>query len=483
MEISNINLSRVFFAFTAMYHFLFVPLTIGLAALVACFEGIGLFTKNSNWARYARYWGWFFPLFFVCGLITGYPLRWQIDSHWNYYGEVIQQVISTVFEFEGKIFPFLILIVLLFTFGWKLPAKIHFFISLSLAVILVLQSSAILGLNAWMQNPVFSEMKDGILSVPDLWSLMLNPILPAKIFHQVISSWTLAGMLVVSISSYFLIKNRNAEIAKSSFKIANIFTLIGLIGTGIAGHWSGTTLIEHQPMKFAAIEAMWDTQNSDDFIVFAIPDQKERINKYSIEIPGLLKIITADSNTAIKGMDTLTQETVSKIETELKSEKNKKSNFDQQRNGYSGLMGKSDVSNKTKDIEKIAHEAIPNVKIVFFSFRVMMVSWALLMLIALINVFMIKNKPEPSKGWLWICVLSLPTPWIATEAGWLVCELGRQPWAVTGLLPTISGGSKLDSGQTGLQMLTYGLIYAAMFGVVTKLSLRHIKKGWPQIVK
>ncbi len=479
MDISGINLSRVFFAFTAMYHFLFVPLTIGLAALVTCFEGIGLLTKNDMWNRYARYWGWFFPLFFICGLLTGYPLRWQIDSHWSYYGEVIQQVISTVFAFEGKIFPYLISIVLLFTFGWRLPPKYHFFISLSLAIILVAQSSAILGLNAWMQNPVFSVMKDGALTVPDLWSLMLNPILPAKILHQVISSWTLAGMLVVSISSYFIIKNRHIELSKSSFKIATIFTFFGLIGTGIAGHWSGTTLIEHQPMKFAAIEAMWDSKDKDSFIVFAIPDQVERKNKYAIEIPGLLKIITADSSSTPKGMDTLTKETYEKIEHELKSEKNKNTDINQRKNGYSGLMYQADGTPKNKEIQTAADEAIPNVKIVFLSFRVMMVSWGLLMIITMVNLYILKNNMTPSKNWLWICVLALPTPWIATEAGWLVCELGRQPWAVTGLLPTISGGSHLDSGQTGLQMLAYGLIYAAIFGVVSKMSMRHIKKGWP----
>lgn len=478
MEFSSINLSRVFFAFTAMYHFLFVPLTIGLAALVTLFEGIGLYTKNSQWCTYAKYWGWFFPLFFICGIMTGYPLRWQIDSHWDFYGALVQQVISMVFDFEGKIFPILVTLVLLFSLGWKLPAKIHFLISLLLAITLVLQSSAILGLNAWMQNPVSTEINDGAFNIPSLWSLMLNPMLPPKVLHQVISSWTLAGMLVVSISSYFIVKKRNIEMANNSFKAANIFTLVGLIGAGLAGHWSGSTLVDYQPMKFAAIEALWETKHAENFVVFAVPDQQDRKNNYALEIPGLLKIITADSGAEVKGFDKLTQETYEKIRTELKDEKAKKNNQENsEKTGYSGLMAKASGI-KNSDIEAVAFGAIPNVKIVFWSFRVMMAMWVALLIIACVNVFNQQDTLQKNKVWLWICVLALPAPWIATEAGWLVCEVGRQPWAVTGLLPTVSGGSKLDSGHTGFQLLTYALGYASLFLVVLKLSFRHMKKGW-----
>jgi cytochrome d ubiquinol oxidase subunit I len=343
---------------------------------------------------------------------------------------------------------------------------------------LVLQSSAILGLNAWMQNPVSTEINDGAFNIPSLWSLMLNPMLPPKVLHQVISSWTLAGMLVVSISSYFIVKKRNLEIATNSFKVANIFTLVGLIGAGLAGHWSGSTLVDYQPMKFAAIEALWDTEHAENFVVFALPDQQDRKNNYALEIPGLLKLITADSSSDVKGFDKLTQETYEKIRTELKDKKaNKDNQQNSERTGYSGLMAKA-PGVKNSDIEAVAFGAIPNVKIVFWSFRVMMVMWVALLIIACVNVFNRQDILQKNKVWLWICVIALPAPWIATEAGWLVCEVGRQPWAVTGLLPTVSGGSKLDSGHTGFQLLTYALGYASLFLIVLKLSFRHMKKGW-----
>lgn len=478
MELSNINLSRVFFAFTAMYHFLFVPLTIGLAMLVTVFEGIGLYTKNEDWYAYARYWGWFFPLFFVCGIVTGYPLRWQIDSHWAYYGELVQQVISMVFDFEGKLFPVLLTLVVLFSVGWRLPRALHFVVSLSLALALVLQSTAILGLNAWMQNPVFTNFDSDTLIVPDLWSLMLNPMLPPKVLHQVISSWTLAGMLVVSLSGYFMIRRRNLNLARNSFKLANYFTLVGLLGTGLAGHWSGSTLVDYQPMKFAAIEALWQTKHADDFVLFAIPNQQERANEFALEVPGLLKIITAESNSTVKGFDDLTQETSNRIKNELTIETRHDTPQPKlEKTGYSGLISKTGTITN-HDIEAAALGSIPNVKVVFWSFRVMLAMWLLLLLISSFNLYKDLPALEKNRAWLWVCVLALPAPWIATEAGWLVCEVGRQPWAVTGLLPTISGGSIRDAGYTGLQLLTYAGGYGVLFLLVLKLSFRHMKKGW-----
>ena len=482
MELGDVSLSRILFAFTALYHFLFVPLTIGLAALVALFEGIALRTGASMWHRAARFWGWFFVVNFMCGVLTGYPLRWQLEAHWVAYGTLVQDVVNTVFEFEGRLFPVLLAIVAVFALGWRLPPVIHFGVSCALAVALVLQSSAILALNAWMQYPVGTTMLDGRAELPGLLALFGNPLLAPKILHQVASAYTLAGMLVLAVSAWYLLRGRHAVMARGSFRVASIFTLAALGMTGVAGHWSGMTLVQYQPVKFAAIEAIWKTADARDFVLFAVPDAASRSNRHEIVVPGLLGLVAGDADTPIRGLDTLTADTAASIRRDLAATQAQalKSGKPVAPIGAAGLLppGISGTNVSEAQIAAAAQGAIPSVPVVFWAFRVMLAAWGALMLVSLLAVW---RGPDPRSAQgrllLWACLLALPLPWVATEAGWIVCEVGRQPWTVTGVLPTFRSGTALVAGHTGLKLLAVSLVYSGLFVLNIALTLRHLQRG------
>lgn len=480
METGDVGLSRILFAFTAMYHFLFVPLTIGLAALVALLEGVGLRTGNPVWRQAARFWGWFFLLNFVCGVVTGYPLRWQLQAHWGAYGALAGDVVTTVFDFEGKVFPVLALAVLMFSFGWRLPARLHFAVSCALALLLIVQSSAILALNAWMQYPVGTVMIDGRAELPRLLALFDNPLLAPKIVHQIASSYTLAGMLVAGLSAWYLLRHRHVGMAQRSFRVASAFTLAALLVTAAAGHWSGITLVKYQPIKFAAIEAIWNTEHASDFVVFALPDMREQSNRYEVAIPGLLGLIAVHANTPVRGLDALSDETAQKIRRDLAATRTLETRTGQKVAplGAAGLLPDGSTGTQAQ-IAATARAAIPSVPVVFWAFRVMIAAWAALTLFTLLAVVYGPNAGTArGRLLLWAGLLALPLPWVATEAGWIVCEVGRQPWTVTGVLTTFRSGTlMLDSGLTGLKLLLVSLTYSGLFVLNATLCLRHVRRG------
>lgn len=480
METGDVGLSRILFAFTAMYHFLFVPLTIGLAALVALLEGVGLRTGNPVWRQAARFWGWFFLLNFVCGVVTGYPLRWQLQAHWGAYGALVDDVVTTVFDFEGKVFPVLALTVLVFSFGWRLPARLHFAVSCLLALLLIAQSSAILALNAWMQYPVGTVMVEGRADLPRLLALFSNPLLAPKIMHQVASSYTLAGMLVAGLSAWYLLRARHVDMARGSFRVASVFTLAALLVTAAAGHWSGITLVKYQPMKFAAIEAIWNTEDAGDFVLFALPQMSERSNRHEIAIPGLLGLIAGDTDTPVRGLDTLTAETAHKIRRDLAETRALENRSGKKVSpvGAAGLLPDGSAGTDAQ-IASAARAAIPSVPVVFWAFRVMIAAWAALTLFTLLAVVFGPNAGTArGRLLLWAGLLAMPLPWVATEAGWIVCEVGRQPWTVTGVLATYRSGTlMLDSGVTGMKLVLVSLIYSGLFVLNVTLCLRHLRRG------
>lgn len=479
MELGDVSLSRILFAFTAMYHFLFVPLTIGLAALVAVLEGIGLWTRQPVWRDAARFWGWFFALNFACGVLTGYPLRWQIEAHWAAYGSLVEDVVGTVFAFEGRLFPVLLALVALFTLGWRLPAALHFGVSVALAVALVLQSSAILALNAWMQLPVGHTLVNGKAQVEGLDVLLANPLVVPKILHQIASAWTLAGMLVVAGSAWFLLRRRHVLLARSSFRVASVFTLVALVVTALAGHASGAALVKYQPVKFAAIEALWKTEHANDFVLFALPDVASRSNRYEVAVPGLLGWLAGSDDAPVRGLDTLARETAAHIRRDLATSHTRMLASGQPLPpvGYAGLLPPGSTGTDAQ-IEAAAQRAIPRVPVVFWAFRVMLAAWAAL---TVLMVWALWRAPRaghnPSRWLLWCCMAALPLPWLATEAGWMVCEIGRQPWSVTGVLPTFRSGAVLDTGYTGLKLLGFSLAYSGLFVLNIALALRHLRRG------
>ena len=286
-------------------------------------------------------------------------------------------------------------------------------------------------------------------------------------------------MLVVAGSAWFLLRRRHVHLARTSFRAASAFTLVALVVTAFAGHWSGTELVKHQPVKFAAIEALWKTADANDFVLFALPDMASRSNRHEVAVPGLLGLLAAGDDTRIRGLDTLASETAGQIRRDLATTRSRVPVAGQPLTplGYAGLLPPGSTGTDAQ-IEAAAQRAVPRVPVVFWAFRVMLAAWALLVLLMAVAVWRAPQPGHnPSRALLWCCLAALPLPWVATEAGWVVCEMGRQPWSVTGVLPTFRSGAVMDTGYTGLKLLGFSLAYSGLFVLNIALVRRHLRRG------
>ncbi|MET0352164.1 MAG: cytochrome ubiquinol oxidase subunit I [Rhizobacter sp.] len=468
MDLSNLDASRLLFGFTAAYHFLFVPVTIGLMALIAVFEGWSLLTGRPALRIAARFLTLPFLLHFACGILTGYPLRHQIELHWSGYAAVVQQVVGTVFAFEGLVAPWLFALVAMFALGWHLKPVWHWLISTALAVVLVVQSGAILMINAWMQLPVGATFDGHRARVDHLLDLAGNPLLVPKVLHTVGGAWVLGGFLGVSISACFLLRQRHADIAGPSLRAAAVFTLVALLLTGAAGHWSGERLAKHQPVKFAAIEALWDSDpGGNALLLFALPDPAGQRNRFEIGLPGALDWIAHAAPGELRGLRALAEDTGHDLQDAL-------DDIPPSRLGPTTLFGASCCATRPTDaeIDRVARQALPPVATVFWSFRVMLLAWGVMLCL----VIAVLCRPA-DRRLLSACVWAVPLPWVAIEAGWLVCEAGRQPWTITGVLATRASLGHVSAAEVGSHLLVALVLGALLLGLHVALNLAHLRGG------
>ena len=434
MQYSDVDASRLLFGFTAAYHFLFVPLTIGLMALIAAFEGWSLLTGRPALRQLARFLSWPFVINFICGVLTGYPLRSQIELHWAGYAHVVQGIVGPVFAFEAQMAPILFTLVAVVALGWHLKPVVHFLASAALAVVLVVQSTAILMINAWMQWPVGAEFVGGQARISSVLDLAGHPLVVPKVLHTIAGAWVLAGMFVVAICAWFRLRQRHAEVARAGLKGAAVFCLASLVVTALAGHWSGERLVRYQPMKFAAIEALWETDGRNaDFLVAALPDKAAQHNRFEWAVPGALGWVVDTHETPLQGL---------------------------------------------KALARKSEAGLPNVGLVFWSFRAMLVAWGLMTMLMVIVLWRAPDQHgRIGRALLWACVAALPLPWVAIEAGWIVCESGRQPWVITGVLTTARAAGKVPAAEALLHLLLAVELGAVMLWLNIKLHLAHVRRG------
>ena len=478
MELSNVDASRILFGFTAAYHFLFVPVTIGLMAVIAFFEGWALFTGRPALRQAARWLAWPFLINFICGVITGYPLRTQIELHWAGYAGVVREVVGSVFAFEAQVAPWLFSLVAVFFLGWHLKPVCHWLVSTALAVMLVVQSSAILMINAWMQLPVGTSFAGDAARIDGLMDLADNPLLMPKILHTIGGAWVLGGMIAISASAWFLLKRRHEEMASAGLKAASGFTLLALLLTGAAGHWSGERLVQHQPMKFAAIEALWDTPSEGaDLILFAWPDQAGQRNQYTLAVPGALDWIAGTSGRPLQGIRQLSMDTGDAIRLQLDEGPFPSEGL---RLGHVTLLDNAGRGERPSalQVEEAARRAVPHVPTVFWSFRVMLLSFALMLGLVVVLLWRRPDAHHPGgRRLLRAAVLALPLPWIAIEAGWMVCEAGRQPWTITGVLATRASVGVVSAGEAMTHLLLALVLGALLLGLNLRLQRAHLLRG------
>ncbi|XUM19826.1 cytochrome ubiquinol oxidase subunit I [Bradyrhizobium oligotrophicum S58] len=455
-----VDLSRLQFAATAMYHFLFVPLTLGMVWLLVIMETVYVMTGAVVWKDMTRFWGKLFGINFALGVTTGITLEFQFGTNWAYYSHYVGDIFGAPLAIEGLMAFFLeSTFIGLFFFGWdRLPKTQHLMVTLLMAIGTNLSALWILIANGWMQNPVGAAFswQTMRMEMVDFWAVVFNPDAQAKFVHTVSAGYVTGAMFVLSISSWYLLKRRDIEFAKRSFRVAAAFGLASVASVIVLGDESGYTVGEAQQTKMAALEAMWETEPAPAGLkLVAGINEKAGRNDWEIEIPWVMGLIgTRSVSKTIPGIreikDHNRRRIVDGITAVQALEALRKDRLDQaalatleQTKGDLGfgLLLKrytADVTQATPAmIDRAVDDTVPPVTPMFWSFRVMVgLGFAMLVLFAMAFLSTLRLQCAARPWIMRAAVMMLPAPWIASELGWFVAEYGRQPWTIYGVLPT-----------------------------------------------
>ncbi|HEY5067626.1 MAG TPA: cytochrome ubiquinol oxidase subunit I [Xanthobacteraceae bacterium] len=495
-----VMLSRLQFATTALYHFLFVPLTLGLSFLLAIMESAYVMTGRHIWRDTARFWGKLFGINFAMGVATGITMEFQFGTNWAYYSHYVGDIFGAPLAIEGLMAFFLeSTFVGLYFFGWdRLPKLGHLTVTWLVAFGSSFSALWILIANGWMQHPVGAAFNPDTMrmELTSFWDLIFNPVAQAKFVHTVGAGYVVGSMFVVSISSYYLVSGRFQAFAKRSIIVASAFGLAAALCVVILGDESGYLDSENQKMKLAAIEGMWQTEPAPaSFNLVGIPDPARRSVDYAIRIPWVLGIIATRSfDQAVPGIDDLVANNAARIRAGLTAynalvalQKNRgdAAARAQLRDhaadlGYAFLLKRYiDDPRKADDatIAKAAASTVPDIFTLFWSFRVMVgLGFYFIAFFALL--FWDASHRNFSRTWLLrLGLWSLPLPWVAAELGWVVAEYGRQPWAIDGVLPTFLAASSVSGAQVLFTLCGFVLFYSALLVVDIMLMRKYIVMG------
>jgi cytochrome d ubiquinol oxidase subunit I len=464
-----VDLSRLQFAATALYHFIFVPLTLGLSWLLVVMESAYVMSGKEIYRDMTKFWGKLYGINFALGVTTGITMEFQFGTNWAYYSHYVGDIFGAPLAIEGLLAFFLeSTMVGLFFFGWNRLSKAgHLTVTALMALGTNLSAVLILIANGWMQDPVGSAFNPVTMrmELTDFAALVFNPVAQSKFVHTVAAGYVAGSIFVLGISSWYLLKGRHVEFAKRSFRIAAAFGLAGTLSVIVLGDESGYAVSESQKSKLAAIEAMWETEPAPaGFNLIASINEEAQSNNWALKIPYVLGLIaTRSTNETLPGIREIRAENKERIKLGIEAvialealRKNPKDaellasfNKVERHLGYGLLVKKytADVRLATPEIiEKAAHDSVPKVTPLFWTFRLMVgLGIALFALFALAFWASIKNTFQ-QKPWLlkW-ALYFIPAPWIAIHSGWIVAEYGRQPWTVFGVLPTHLSASSLSA--------------------------------------
>ncbi|PAR48856.1 cytochrome d terminal oxidase subunit 1 [Vibrio metoecus] len=499
--IDVVDLSRLQFALTAMYHFLFVPLTLGMAFLLAIMESLYVMTDKQIYKDMTKFWGKLFGINFALGVATGLTMEFQFGTNWSYYSHYVGDIFGAPLAIEALVAFFLeSTFVGLFFFGWdRLSKRQHLVVTWLVALGSNFSALWILVANGWMQNPVGSEFNFETMRMEmvSFAEVVLNPVAQVKFVHTVAAGYTTGAMFILGISSYYLLKGRDIAFARRSFAIAASFGMAAVLSVIVLGDESGYELGEVQRVKLAAIESEWHTEPAPAaFTLFGFPNQEKMHTDYAIKIPFALGIIATRSlDEQVVGLRDLRDEHVERIRTgmyaydlleRLRAGEKTPENiaaFDEVKHdlGYGLLLKRytDKVTDATEEqIQAAADDSIPTVWPLFWSFRVM-VACGLIMLVVFGAAFIqtCRQKIEQKKWVLKAALFSIPLPWIAVETGWFVAEYGRQPWAVGEILPVNVAASALSAGEIITSMLAILALYTAFLIAEVYLMVKFARKG------
>ncbi|MDR3438020.1 cytochrome ubiquinol oxidase subunit I [Telmatospirillum sp.] len=495
-----VDLSRLQFALTAMYHFLFVPLTLGMSLLLAIMETVYVMTGREIWRDMVRFWGKLFGINFAMGVATGITMEFQFGTNWSYYSHYVGDIFGVPLAIEGMMAFFLeSTFVGLFFFGWGKMSKLgHLVVTWLVAIGSNLSALWILIANGWMQYPVgahfnFETMR---MELDSFYDVLFNPVAQAKFVHTVSAGYVTGAMFVLAISSWYLLKGRHIEFARRSFIVAASFGLASALSVVVLGDESGYSVSEHQKMKMAALEAMWETEPAPaSFTAIGIPDVATHTTRFAVKIPWLMGLIgTRSIDRVIPGIDELVARAHVRIEDGLVAYRGltrlRQDRGDQEARqmllehqddlGYALLLKRhvaDPLQATAADIDKAAADTIPDVGALFWTFRIMAgLGFSFILLFAL--SFWFASRGEFDRRWLLrTAVCCLPLPWVAAELGWFVAEHGRQPWTIDGVLPTYLSASNLAPSQIVFSLTGFVLLYSVLAIVDVCLMTKYARLG------
>ncbi len=500
VDLAVVEMSRLQFALTAMYHFLFVPLTLGLSFLLVIMESIYVMTGRTVWRDITRFWGKLFGINFVLGVSTGITMEFQFGTNWSYYSHFVGDVFGAPLAIEGLMAFFLeATFVGLMFFGWDRLSRLgHLFVTFMVALGTNLSALWILIANGWMQNPVGAAFNPDTMrmEVTSFYDVLMNPVAQAKFVHTVSAGYVTASVFVLGVSAWYLLKGRHLQLARRSFAVAAAFGLASSLSVVVLGDESGYVLTDNQRMKLAAIEAMWHTEEAPaGFTAVGIPDIAEQKTHYAVHVPYVLGIIATRSLTGeVKGISELVETAETRIRLGILAhdalERVKADRTDmaaradfaryQAHLGWGYLLKRYVADPRMADdltIAKAARSVVPNVPVLFWAFR-LMAGAGFFFIAVFAFAFWLATRHDFGRTWfLRLAVAIIPLPWIASQAGWLVAELGRQPWVVEGQLPTFLAVSSVTLAQVWTTIIGFTLLYGILAVVMVRLMLAAIRKG------
>ncbi len=437
-HLDPVILARLQFALTVMFHYLFPPLTIGLAGLLVIMEAVWLRSRDPQYKAMARFWTSIFGLNFALGVTTGIVMEFEFGTNWATYSRYVGDVFGSPLAAEGILAFFLESgFLALLVFGWdRISQRMHLFATCMVAFGATLSAVWIVAANSWQQTPAgFHIVGQGLnarAEITDFWAMVFNPSCMIRLTHTLIGAYILAAFFVMGVSAYYLLKGRHLEFAKKGFTIALAVGLPAALSALVSGHLHGQNTAKYQPAKLAAMEAIFQTENATPLYVFGLPDADARLVKHGIAVPGL-----------------------------------------------ASLLAHNNFRDSVLGLDKFPRNEWAPVLPTFLSFHIMV--WLGLFFIAttLLAAFLRwRGRLFETRWLLRLFVLAIPLPYLANHLGWCATELGRQPWVVYELLRTSDAVSKaVSAGQVLFSIVSFGLIYLLLFAVWLHVMADKIKRG------
>ncbi|HLT70542.1 MAG TPA: cytochrome ubiquinol oxidase subunit I [Acidimicrobiales bacterium] len=444
-----LDLARWQFGITTVYHFLFVPITIGLGFLVAGFQTAWHRTGDDRWYRLTRFYGKLFLINFAMGVVTGIVQEFQFGMNWSDYSRFVGDIFGAPLAIEGLLAFFLESTFLgLWIFGWdRLPRRLHLATIWAAATGTLLSAYFILAANSFMQNPVGYRLNEatGRAELTDFWAVLTNPVLLVGFPHTVFACFLTAGALVLGVAMWRLIRRPGVDTAafRSAARLGAAVVLVSGLGVAVSGHVQGQVMTDVQPMKMAAAEGLYETAQPAGFSIFTIGTLDGSDEVFSLRVPRLLSYLaTGDPTAAVEGIHDLQEE-------------------------YAARWGDGDYA--------------PNVPVTYWTFRLMIGTGAVAVAAAAWALWSLRTGRAPTSRWLLRTAIALPVlPLLANSFGWIFTEMGRQPWAVFGLMTTAAGVSPgTTTGEVALTLAGFTLVYGLLAVVEVKLLLKAVAAGLP----